>query len=88
MNAMLGKKIRQYPTAEDRACPRLDCDINTVIIVDDKRWPCKITDLSELGLGISSDVKLHVGDMVVVVDPGTRAQVIWADTGRAGLQYF
>jgi hypothetical protein len=85
MTTMLGKKIRQFPKTEDRAWPRINCEINTEFIAAGKRWPCKIIDLGELSFGIISSLILHKGDIVEIADPRTKARAVWAENGRAGL---
>jgi hypothetical protein len=88
MVATLEKKSRLFPVAEDRVWPRLQCDLVTECIAFGRRWPCKIVDLSERGFGIISGVKLRIGDTVNIADPSAKAQVVWAENGRAGLKVF
>jgi hypothetical protein len=88
MTTLLEKNIRQFPKAEDRAWPRFDCEITTELIVSGKRWPCKIIDMGEMSFGIITSLKLHKGDIVEIADPRTKAQAVWAENGRAGLNVF
>jgi|WetSurMetagenome_2_1015567.scaffolds.fasta_scaffold1522633_1 hypothetical protein len=88
MTTMLEKKIRQFPKTEDRAWPRINCEIDAELIVAGERWPCKIKDLGEMSFGIISSLKLHKGDIVEISDPRTKVQAVWAENGRAGLNVF
>ena len=88
MTTTLEKKFRQFPKAEDRAWPRLNCEIDTEFIVSGKRWPCMIIDLGESGFGIISSLQLHKGAILGIADPSAKARVIWAENGRAGLKVY
>jgi hypothetical protein len=89
MPTLLEKKInRWFPKAENRAWPRINCEINTEFIVSGKHWPCKIIDLGELSFGIISNLNLHKGDIVEIADPKTKTRAVWAENGRAGLHVF
>ena len=85
---MLDTKIRKFPMAEDRTWLRLNCEIDTEFIANGKLWPCEIKDLGYLGFGISSSFLLHKGDILEIVDPRTKTQVVWAADGRAGCKVF
>jgi hypothetical protein len=72
---------------EGRSCPRLRCKYITECWDDDgNRWACKIVDISERGLGIVISATLHIGNILNITDPKTRARVVWIDKGRIGLR--
>jgi hypothetical protein len=62
------------------------CDFGTELFdASGNKWTCTIVDMSGNGFGIITDAKLMKGDMVSIVDPMTKARVVWIDKDRAGL---
>lgn len=85
MNTMQENEM-QTAVVENRAWPRLKCDIDTYCATFMDRWSCKIVDLSERGLGIVCSTTLRKGSMINFLDPKTKAQVVWVKNNRAGLK--
>jgi hypothetical protein len=83
---MVEKKVRKFPSDEERVWQRLKCNLTTDCMAFGTRWPCKIIDLSERGFGLVSSVILHKGDVVELADPSIKARVVWAESTRAGLR--
>ncbi len=71
---------------EERFWPRFKCNLATKMF-DDKEtlWNCNIIDMSESGLGITTDAKLQKGKQVRILDPSVKADVVWIRNNRAGL---
>ena len=88
MSAVKKNKGKQSSGVERRIWQRIQCDFPADCSVNGNRWSCKIVDVSERGMGLVSPVKLNKGDMVNIEDPGTKARVVWADEGRAGLEFL
>jgi hypothetical protein len=72
--------------AENRVWERIKYEFTTDFIVRGAIWPCRIVDISGFGYGISTRVRLLKGELVDIVDPNAKAEVVWADGNRAGLR--
>ncbi len=49
-------------------------------------WSCKIVDISENGLGITTSARLRMGHPVNIIRPAVAAEVVWAAENKAGLR--
>jgi hypothetical protein len=77
---------QQSKTVEHRKWFRKKCDIETHCEALQDKWPCKVVDVSEDGLGIVSACNLSTGDVISIHDPMAVAEVVWAEGNRAGLK--
>ncbi len=79
-------KSRDDSFDEERFWPRFKCNLTTQMYDDSETlWNCRIVDMSESGLGITTDAKLQRGKRVHLVDPKVKADVVWFRDKRAGL---
>jgi len=83
---VLDENEKQTVPAENRMWPRIKCDIDTHCVAFPHQWPCKIIDLSERGMGIVSTMKLYKGALINIIDPRTKARVVWLRDNRIGLK--
>jgi len=69
-----------------RFWPRMMCDFVTELHdAAGNKYICNVVDMSGNGFGIITDAKLMRGDLVNIVEPMTKARVVWIDKDRAGL---
>ncbi|HMK59903.1 MAG TPA: PilZ domain-containing protein [Dissulfurispiraceae bacterium] len=74
-------------TGELRAWSRVKCDLSTMISVPwGESWDCRIINMSGRGFGIITNAKLRAGDVVQILEPKTKAKVIWCNGNMAGLK--
>jgi hypothetical protein len=72
---------------EKRRRPRLDCSVSTEFTDDrGKTWSCKIVNMSESGLGITTGAHLRMGNTLNIIRPSVEAKVVWSDSNKAGLR--
>jgi hypothetical protein len=72
---------------DKRREPRYPYTINTELMDSGgKRWSCKIENMSERGLGISTRAPLKMGSSLNIVKPNIMAEVLWTKKNRAGLR--
>jgi hypothetical protein len=76
----------QSSFAENRLWRRYKCNIESCCFSRERRWECKIVDLSERGMGIATTSSIKKGTIVNFTDPLTRAMVVWSAENRAGLK--
>jgi len=88
LSALFGRiKSEDVIQYEKRREPRHPYIINTEMLdASGKRWSCRIVDMSERGLGISTPARLPVGSSINIIKPNIMAQVLWAKDNRAGLK--
>ena len=83
----LENNLQKFLSKEERSWPRLKCNYFTEYSdVHGNRLPCKIVDISHRGLGIVLSAALRKGETLSIVDPHTKAIVVWIENGRAGLR--
>jgi hypothetical protein len=81
------KKTEDMIQYNRRREPRHSCEINTDLLdFTGKQWDCKIVDMSERGLGISTPAILVTGSYLSIVKPNIMAVVLWSRDNRAGLK--
>ncbi|HMK57190.1 MAG TPA: PilZ domain-containing protein [Dissulfurispiraceae bacterium] len=74
-------------TGELRAWSRIKCDLSTMISVPwGESWECRIINMSGRGFGIMTQARLRTGDMVDILEPKTKAKVVWCRDNMAGLK--
>jgi|WetSurMetagenome_2_1015567.scaffolds.fasta_scaffold00035_42 hypothetical protein len=72
---------------EKRREPRNPCAINTDLMDSSgMRWSCRIVDMSESGLGISTSALLSTGSKLSIIKPNISVKVSWSKDNRAGLR--
>ncbi len=73
--------------SEKRLKPRLSCAISTELSdAWGNTWNCKIIDMSEGGLGITTSARLRMGSLVKIIKPAVSTEVVWALENKAGLR--
>jgi hypothetical protein len=83
----LENNLQKFLSKEERLWPRLKCNYVTECSdVHGNRWACKIVDISLRGLGVILSAALRKGERLSIVDPRTKAIVVWIEDGRAGLR--
>jgi|WetSurMetagenome_2_1015567.scaffolds.fasta_scaffold00682_8 hypothetical protein len=81
------KKTKDTIHNEKRLEPRQPFEINTDLLDSSgKRWSCKIVDMSERGLGISTPALLLRGSYLSIIKPYILVEVLWSKDNRAGLR--
>jgi hypothetical protein len=77
---------KQLHTEERRMCPRMKCEVDANFTTATYKWPCKIVDVSEYGLGIIMTKNISRGVVVQFGEPPTKAEVVWKKESRVGLK--
>lgn len=81
------KKRDEDSYYEKRRRPRLDCSVSTEFT--DSRgmnWSCRIVNMSENGLGITTGAHLRIGNTVSIIRPCVETKVVWTAEKKAGLR--
>jgi hypothetical protein len=88
LSALFGSRKTEDMIYYDKRCePRYPYTITTELMDSGRKlWSCKIVDMSERGLGISTRAPLKVGSSLNIVKPNIVAEVLWAKDHRAGLK--
>ena len=83
----LFRKKTEHLYYEKRRRPRLDCSVSAEF-TDFKGniWSCRILNMSESGLGITTGAHLQIGNTVNIVRPSMEAKVVWTADNKAGLR--
>lgn len=81
------RKRREVSYSEKRHYERIRCAVVTELAdARGENWSCKIVDMSESGLGISTSARLMIGATVKIFRPSVMAEVVWAGEDKAGLR--
>lgn len=72
---------------EKRRRPRLVCSVSTEFTdARGNTWSCRIVDMSENGLGITTGAHLRMGNTINIIRPCVEAKVVWSADNKAGLR--
>jgi hypothetical protein len=83
----LENHLQKLLSKEERTWPRHKCNYFTECHDSrGNRWTCKVVDISHRGLGVVMNASLRKGETVNIVDPRTKAVVVWVSEGRVGLR--
>jgi len=79
-------RAKQVEIQEKRIWPRVNCDIDTECSSVLYKFPCRIIDISQYGLGVIVQGNLLIDDLLDFRDPLVMTKVIWSNGNRAGLK--
>jgi hypothetical protein len=72
---------------EKRQRPRMDCSVSAEFTdFKGNTWSCRIINMSESGLGITTGAHLNIGNTLNIVRPSVEARVVWTSDNKAGLR--
>jgi|WetSurMetagenome_2_1015567.scaffolds.fasta_scaffold00091_14 hypothetical protein len=72
---------------KNRRKTRYKCAINTKLTDSNGNvWSCKIVNMSETGIGISTAAPLLIGSCVSIVQPSITGEVVWLKDNKVGIR--